>query len=181
MTSANPEEPVAPPARIAVLGTGLIGTSIALAAARAAIDVTGWDADSAVAARAGSQPLRPQARERGRFAPGCGGRGSGRVPGQHDDDSDELRHRERGADHGLVFTEGHGRRHRHPDRTERASDPELPGDVVGRRCAPGTRGRAEVRWPGAEVRETAEMHAGACGCAVGFGWGSRDRGTEVSR
>jgi prephenate dehydrogenase len=54
MTSANPDpsEPEAPPARIAVLGTGLIGTSIALAAARAAIEVTGWDADSETAERA---------------------------------------------------------------------------------------------------------------------------------
>jgi prephenate dehydrogenase len=54
MTSGNPEpaESVAPPVRIAVLGTGLIGTSIALAAARAGIDVTGWDADPDVSARA---------------------------------------------------------------------------------------------------------------------------------
>jgi prephenate dehydrogenase len=54
MTSAttDPGESVVPPNRIAVLGTGLIGTSIALAAARVAIDVVGWDADLRVAERA---------------------------------------------------------------------------------------------------------------------------------
>jgi prephenate dehydrogenase len=40
--------------RIAILGTGLIGTSIALAAFRAGIEVAGWDADGDVLARAGS-------------------------------------------------------------------------------------------------------------------------------
>lgn len=45
--------------RIAVLGTGLIGTSIALAATRAGAHVTGWDARGDVAALAAS---------RGRFA-----------------------------------------------------------------------------------------------------------------
>jgi prephenate dehydrogenase len=38
--------------RVAVLGTGLMGTSLALAATRAGLDVTGWDADPDVAARA---------------------------------------------------------------------------------------------------------------------------------
>ncbi len=38
--------------RVAVVGTGLIGTSIALAAARVGASVVGWDADPAVAARA---------------------------------------------------------------------------------------------------------------------------------
>ena len=40
-------------AAIAVLGTGLIGASIALAARRAGIRVAGWDLDPAVSARAG--------------------------------------------------------------------------------------------------------------------------------
>ena len=40
------------PERIAVLGTGLMGTSVAMAAARAGASVTGWDADPAAAARA---------------------------------------------------------------------------------------------------------------------------------
>lgn len=38
--------------RVAVIGTGLIGTSIALASARAGASVTGWDSDGAVATRA---------------------------------------------------------------------------------------------------------------------------------
>ena len=41
--------------RVAVLGTGLIGTSIAMAAARAGHEVSGWDADPAVAARAAAR------------------------------------------------------------------------------------------------------------------------------
>ncbi|MGZ8631254.1 MAG: prephenate dehydrogenase/arogenate dehydrogenase family protein, partial [Actinomycetota bacterium] len=41
------------PERLAVVGTGLIGTSVALAAARAGDSVTGWDADPSIAARAG--------------------------------------------------------------------------------------------------------------------------------
>jgi prephenate dehydrogenase len=41
--------------RVAVVGTGLIGTSIAAAAARIGCDVTGWDTDPAVAAKAASQ------------------------------------------------------------------------------------------------------------------------------
>lgn len=39
--------------RVAVIGTGLVGTSIALAAVRAGGRVTGWDVDPAVAERAG--------------------------------------------------------------------------------------------------------------------------------
>jgi prephenate dehydrogenase len=39
------------PERVAVIGTGLIGTSIAMAAARAGARVVGWDADPAVAIR----------------------------------------------------------------------------------------------------------------------------------
>ncbi len=39
--------------RIAVLGTGLVGTSIAMAGVRAGDDVRGWDADPQVLARAG--------------------------------------------------------------------------------------------------------------------------------
>jgi prephenate dehydrogenase len=38
--------------RVAVLGTGLMGTSVAMAAARAGATVTGWDADPATTARA---------------------------------------------------------------------------------------------------------------------------------
>lgn len=34
--------------RVAVIGTGLMGTSVALAAARRGDDVTGWDPDDAV-------------------------------------------------------------------------------------------------------------------------------------
>jgi prephenate dehydrogenase len=37
--------------RLAVVGTGLIGTSVALAAARVGIDVVGWDADAPTLAR----------------------------------------------------------------------------------------------------------------------------------
>jgi prephenate dehydrogenase len=43
------------PERVAVLGTGLIGASIAMAAARVGCSVTGWDADAGVAARAGER------------------------------------------------------------------------------------------------------------------------------
>ena len=42
------------PERVAVIGTGLIGTSIAMAAARAGASVAGWDADPAVASRGAS-------------------------------------------------------------------------------------------------------------------------------
>lgn len=52
--------------RVAVIGTGLIGTSVALAAARAGCAVTGWDADAATAARAA-------------------GRGSIAIPGSFED------------------------------------------------------------------------------------------------
>ena len=48
--------------RVAIIGTGLLGTSVALAAARAGASVTGWDVDSAVASRAaelGAFPLAP--------------------------------------------------------------------------------------------------------------------------
>jgi len=38
--------------RVAVVGTGLMGTSVALAAARAGATVSGWDADQATTARA---------------------------------------------------------------------------------------------------------------------------------
>ena len=38
--------------RVAVVGTGLMGTSVALAAARAGATVSGWDADPATTARA---------------------------------------------------------------------------------------------------------------------------------
>jgi prephenate dehydrogenase len=45
---------------VGVLGTGLIGTSVALAAGTAGIAVRGWDADPAVLARAAAlSPLRP--------------------------------------------------------------------------------------------------------------------------
>jgi len=53
--------PVEVPSRIAVLGTGLIGTSIALAAARAGIEVAGWDADPRIAAAAASTGALQQA------------------------------------------------------------------------------------------------------------------------
>jgi prephenate dehydrogenase len=43
------------PERVAVLGTGLIGASIAMAATRVGCTVTGWDADPSVAARAGER------------------------------------------------------------------------------------------------------------------------------
>lgn len=55
MTSSVPE-------RVAVLGTGLIGTSVAMAAVRAGMTVTGWDPDAdglrAAAERAGLAPAR---------------------------------------------------------------------------------------------------------------------------
>src|SRR6187200_2327358 len=50
MTSTPPPEPA--PERVAVLGTGLIGTSVAMAAARAGCRVTGWDLDPDMVARA---------------------------------------------------------------------------------------------------------------------------------
>ncbi len=46
--------PFGPIERVAVLGTGLMGTSVAMAAARAGAVVTGWDADPATTARAAS-------------------------------------------------------------------------------------------------------------------------------
>jgi prephenate dehydrogenase len=41
--------------RVAVLGTGLVGTSVALAAARAGRPVGGWDPDASIAARAAAR------------------------------------------------------------------------------------------------------------------------------
>src|SRR5262245_24821846 len=56
MTSTSPPEGRSNPIdRVAVIGTGLIGTSIAMAAARAACDVRGWDAAPEVAARAAAR------------------------------------------------------------------------------------------------------------------------------
>jgi prephenate dehydrogenase len=53
MTSTpSPETPSGAPRRIAVIGTGLIGTSIALASARAGIEVAAWDLDRGLAKRA---------------------------------------------------------------------------------------------------------------------------------
>jgi prephenate dehydrogenase len=53
MTSTpSPDAPAGAPRRIAVIGTGLIGTSIALASARAGIAVAAWDLDSGLAERA---------------------------------------------------------------------------------------------------------------------------------
>jgi prephenate dehydrogenase len=53
MTSTpSPEAPSGAPRRIAVIGTGLIGTSIALASARAGIEVAAWDLDRGLAKRA---------------------------------------------------------------------------------------------------------------------------------
>jgi prephenate dehydrogenase len=46
--------------RVAVIGTGLVGTSIALAASRAGDHVHGWDADAGVLSRASRRaPLQP--------------------------------------------------------------------------------------------------------------------------
>jgi prephenate dehydrogenase len=55
MTSAHPEGDLPPLERVAIVGTGLIGTSIAMAAARAGCTVRGWDADESVAVRAGAR------------------------------------------------------------------------------------------------------------------------------
>jgi prephenate dehydrogenase len=53
MTSTPSPDPHADaPRRVAVIGTGLMGTSIALASARAGIAVTGWDLDRDLAERA---------------------------------------------------------------------------------------------------------------------------------
>ncbi|MGE5225370.1 MAG: prephenate dehydrogenase/arogenate dehydrogenase family protein [Planctomycetaceae bacterium] len=51
MTSSLPAEA---PRSVAILGTGLIGASVALAASRAGISVRGWDRDPQVAAQAAS-------------------------------------------------------------------------------------------------------------------------------
>jgi prephenate dehydrogenase len=51
--TTGPDTGAGPPIhRVAIVGTGLIGTSIALAATRAGDAVSGWDADPDVAARA---------------------------------------------------------------------------------------------------------------------------------
>src|SRR2546428_1408555 len=57
MTSTPTAEPSArrPIDRVAIVGTGLIGTSIAMAAARAGGTVGGWDSDPGVAARAAAR------------------------------------------------------------------------------------------------------------------------------
>ena len=56
MTSTPPAEAgAAPGSRIAILGTGLIGTSIAMASSRAGCPVAGWDLDPDVAARAAAR------------------------------------------------------------------------------------------------------------------------------
>src|SRR5688500_2340027 len=44
-----------PIGRVAVLGTGLMGTSVAMATARAGASVTGWDDDPATAERAAAR------------------------------------------------------------------------------------------------------------------------------
>jgi prephenate dehydrogenase len=49
---SSEQQPRGPIRRVAVVGTGLMGTSVAMAAARAGASVTGWDADPDVAARA---------------------------------------------------------------------------------------------------------------------------------
>ena len=51
MTADSGSSP-GPIARVAVVGTGLMGTSVAMAAARAGAAVTGWDADPSTTARA---------------------------------------------------------------------------------------------------------------------------------
>jgi prephenate dehydrogenase len=62
MTSTPPPEP-APIERVAVLGTGLIGTSVAMAAARAGCRVAGWDLDEDTATRAAARSgLHPRPR-----------------------------------------------------------------------------------------------------------------------
>ena len=57
MTSMPTPDPSAerPADRVAIVGTGLIGTSIAMAAARAGCTVRGWDIDPDVAARAAAR------------------------------------------------------------------------------------------------------------------------------
>jgi prephenate dehydrogenase len=55
MTSVRPEGEPRSLDRVAIVGTGLIGTSIAMAAARAGCTVRGWDADRSVAARAAAR------------------------------------------------------------------------------------------------------------------------------
>jgi prephenate dehydrogenase len=63
MTStSSPDGGSRPIERVAIVGTGLIGTSIALAAARAGCAVRGWDADPEVAARAAAHGALDDAR-----------------------------------------------------------------------------------------------------------------------
>ena len=52
MTSMPPREVEGSFRRVAILGTGLMGTSIAMAATRAGSAVVGWDRDPDVLARA---------------------------------------------------------------------------------------------------------------------------------
>src|SRR5215467_13289670 len=62
MTSTSPSDGTPRPLeRVAIVGTGLIGTSIAMAAARAGCTVRGWDADPGVAARAAATGALDQA------------------------------------------------------------------------------------------------------------------------
>ena len=49
---ADPGSSRGPITRVAVIGTGLMGTSVAMAAARAGASVTGWDADPSTTERA---------------------------------------------------------------------------------------------------------------------------------
>jgi prephenate dehydrogenase len=55
MTSKPDPPPRRPVDRVAIIGTGLIGTSIAMAAARAGCTVRGWDIDAGVVARAAAR------------------------------------------------------------------------------------------------------------------------------
>jgi prephenate dehydrogenase len=55
MTSKPDPPPLRPIDRVAIVGTGLIGTSIAMAAARAGCTVRGWDVDAGVVARAAAR------------------------------------------------------------------------------------------------------------------------------
>jgi prephenate dehydrogenase len=52
---SDPDRAPRPIERVAVLGTGLMGTSVAMAAARAGASVRGWDIDPGTAARAAAR------------------------------------------------------------------------------------------------------------------------------